>query len=130
MTRSFKVTAVVILILVIGIASWVFVENRGTQDTSTALPSTTQTQPATPPEDDQYRDDLGGFTVKCEVTSEKSPNKTLGYMVGHSYDSLEDAIDSAQLFKSFFMEDSVFQECEPQEEYIPFGAYDANMESI
>lgn len=130
MTRSFKITAAIILILVIGIASWVFVENRDAQDSTAALPSASQTTSNTVSDNEEVRNELGGFTAKCEVTSEKSPGKTLGYMVGYSSDSFEEAIESAQMFKSSFMEDSVFQECEPQEEYIALGAYDANMQGM
>lgn len=130
MTRSFKITAAIILVLVLGIASWVFIEQRDTQDTNDALAAPTQTQTATPPEDEQYRDDIGTFTVKCEVTSEKSPGKTLGYMVGNASESVEAAIENARLYESKFIDDSVFEECESQEEYIPTGAYNPEMQGI
>lgn len=77
--------------------------------------------------DDEGRDDIGTFTVQCEVLE---GDKAVGYVSGNSAQNHEKAEDIAEEFLSLFGPDAEIQECEPQDEYQSLGAYTLDHEPL
>ncbi|WP_133258561.1 hypothetical protein [Corynebacterium heidelbergense] len=77
-------------------------------------------------DDRRVKDELGTYTVKCEVHKNSAGDAVVGFVYGNSSKSGEDAEQSAGDFVSLFGPDHTKRHCETQLRYTPVGAYNVD----
>lgn len=76
------------------------------------------------------RNQFGMVTIKCHVHEFGPGNNVIGYVVGNSDSSPEDAEKEADMWVSKFNTAAAKRHCYAQSHYLASGAYNTNMELI
>ncbi|PFG28040.1 Uncharacterised protein [Corynebacterium renale] len=80
--------------------------------------------------DPLYRDNIGTYTVKCQVHKNAPGNPVVGIVIGSHSSDPHAAESDANLFVSKFGPHHSKRHCKTQRKYLPRGAYTTAMNPI
>ncbi|GAB3947949.1 hypothetical protein FHE74_10350 [Corynebacterium tapiri] len=78
-------------------------------------------------DDPRYKDNIGTYTVKCQVHQNAPGNPVSGFVFGNHSKDPEAAENDANLFVSKFGPNNTKRHCKTQKKYTPRGAYTTSM---
>lgn len=76
----------------------------------------------------ENRDNIGMYTVRCQVHEGDAEGPLAGFVFGYSEDTVQDAEEMAEIYVSRVvpMGESEMSHCRTWDEYISMGAFDAD----
>lgn len=76
----------------------------------------------------EKRDNIGMYTVRCQVHEGDAEGPLAGFVFGYSEDTVQDAEEMAEIYVSRVvpMGESEMSHCRTWDEYISMGAFDAD----
>ena len=76
----------------------------------------------------ENRDNIGMYTVRCQVHEGDTEGPLAGFVFGYSEDTVQDAEEMAEIYVSRVvpMGESEMSHCRTWDEYVSMGAFDAD----